>query len=305
MALIECYECGREVSSEAEACPHCGAKPRKLEIPINKPINPMKIFVGVVVGFFVLLFLISNISPNKEPSNSEQVSDSIAKENKDAECLLDLKCAGDKFTAESNAYCRGLLEDNAASIAKWDFKIGEGGFFDFLFDKFRWADSSHQQIIYIGNKAKFQNGFGAWQRVGYSCSFDVATKRPLAAWFDNQPMPPNAISKLQSKQPTSVNSPDTLALQSGNQGPSFKCSSAKSTAELLICNDEELSLLDRDLAALFEKTKEQALDKKKFLNETRSAWSWREKNCRDKECLLNWYSERNQLYTDILKNPQA
>jgi hypothetical protein len=29
MALITCRECKQQVSSEAKACPHCGAKPRK------------------------------------------------------------------------------------------------------------------------------------------------------------------------------------------------------------------------------------------------------------------------------------
>ena len=29
MALVKCHECGREVSTEAAACPNCGAKPRQ------------------------------------------------------------------------------------------------------------------------------------------------------------------------------------------------------------------------------------------------------------------------------------
>jgi hypothetical protein len=29
MALIQCHECKKEISSDAAACPHCGAKPRK------------------------------------------------------------------------------------------------------------------------------------------------------------------------------------------------------------------------------------------------------------------------------------
>lgn len=28
MALIECHECREKISSEAERCPKCGAKPR-------------------------------------------------------------------------------------------------------------------------------------------------------------------------------------------------------------------------------------------------------------------------------------
>ena len=29
MAMIKCHECGKEISSKAEGCPHCGAKPKK------------------------------------------------------------------------------------------------------------------------------------------------------------------------------------------------------------------------------------------------------------------------------------
>lgn len=29
MALVKCHECGSEISSEAKACPKCGAEPRK------------------------------------------------------------------------------------------------------------------------------------------------------------------------------------------------------------------------------------------------------------------------------------
>jgi hypothetical protein len=29
MALVKCHECNKEISSEAVACPHCGAKPKK------------------------------------------------------------------------------------------------------------------------------------------------------------------------------------------------------------------------------------------------------------------------------------
>lgn len=28
MALVQCHECGQQISTDAKACPHCGAKPR-------------------------------------------------------------------------------------------------------------------------------------------------------------------------------------------------------------------------------------------------------------------------------------
>jgi len=67
MALIDCYECGKEISSVATACPQCGAPATapRLDSPQSPPkrqIGPLKklaiiafwIFVGLnVIGFFV------------------------------------------------------------------------------------------------------------------------------------------------------------------------------------------------------------------------------------------------------------
>lgn len=43
MALINCSECGKEVSTKAEACPHCGAK------------QPQSTLVGSIVGVALIL----------------------------------------------------------------------------------------------------------------------------------------------------------------------------------------------------------------------------------------------------------
>lgn len=58
MALVKCKECGKEVSSEAEACPHCGAK-----IASNSSMGCGSI-VGIVllVGVLALVFGGSNSS---------------------------------------------------------------------------------------------------------------------------------------------------------------------------------------------------------------------------------------------------
>ena len=40
MALIRCYECGKEISSLATACPSCGAPPRSAIVPPPLPTQP-------------------------------------------------------------------------------------------------------------------------------------------------------------------------------------------------------------------------------------------------------------------------
>jgi len=104
-----------------------------------------------------------------------------ASQKKDLECLVDLQCAGDKFQSAADVYCKSLIEDQAKMLAKWDYKVDEDPF-----PRFRWADPDKKQILYLEGGARFQNGFGAWKRVSYSCTFDIATKRPVSAAFADQ-----------------------------------------------------------------------------------------------------------------------
>lgn len=48
MALIACAECGGQLSTQAEACPHCGAKtpkPRRSKVPLILLISLPLIFL--------------------------------------------------------------------------------------------------------------------------------------------------------------------------------------------------------------------------------------------------------------------
>lgn len=50
MALINCKECGKEVSSEAELCPHCGVRINPAKAPQQKPPGCLKvIFVSAAI----------------------------------------------------------------------------------------------------------------------------------------------------------------------------------------------------------------------------------------------------------------
>lgn len=72
MALINCKECGKEVSTQAKVCPHCGAKR-------FKPSDPA--LLCVAVGF-VLLFafskcttsLVETLSPKETPEAIAEAS---------------------------------------------------------------------------------------------------------------------------------------------------------------------------------------------------------------------------------------
>lgn len=48
MAIRKCRECGKEVSSEAKTCPHCG-----VANPVKKGVSPLRLILVVLLGFVV------------------------------------------------------------------------------------------------------------------------------------------------------------------------------------------------------------------------------------------------------------
>jgi|JI10StandDraft_1071094.scaffolds.fasta_scaffold37632_4 uncharacterized protein len=67
---------------------------------------------------------------------------------------------------------------------------------------------------------------------------------------------------------------------------------SRSRAEHLICNDEQLASMDRELAALYKKALERAPDKVAFRREGMEQLKARERDCTHKPCLVDWFSTR-------------
>lgn len=67
MTLKTCSECGKEISSSAEACPNCGLKSRR-----TKP------FTWVVLVLIVLVFFVSMKNTNEKQSQEAAELDRIA-----------------------------------------------------------------------------------------------------------------------------------------------------------------------------------------------------------------------------------
>lgn len=53
MALLKCKECGQQVSSKAEACPACGAKP-------HKGVSVIKVIGALFFGAIALLYFLAD-----------------------------------------------------------------------------------------------------------------------------------------------------------------------------------------------------------------------------------------------------
>lgn len=82
--------------------------------------------------------------------------------------------------------------------------------------------------------------------------------------------------------------------------PSFDCAKARSRSERLICSDEELAALDRDTGRLHARARAAARDPAAFRRQNDAEWKQREATCRDKPCLLAWYSRRRSQLQQVV-----
>jgi hypothetical protein len=243
---------------------------------------------------------------------AEAAASAAAVQEAGKKCALDLQCTAEKYSAKANGQCERMIEDHAREIAKWDYKVEKEHWYVPFTSKISWSGPSHSQVIYYGDQAKFQNAFGAWQRQSYWCVFDIASLKVTAAQFDMEGTPP-----IEDLAPGAPPPPGSSAMKNSDAGPpaetsdhsgagnetitaSFDCKKAHSTSEMLICGDAELAALDLDLAQLYNQAKAAAPDKTAFATATTQNWNWREHNCRDKACLVNWYADQKQRFENIL-----
>ena len=64
MALISCYECSHQISSEAAMCPNCGAKP-KTKKPQKKSPPPITSIVFISLFAMVVIYLFGDMYKTK------------------------------------------------------------------------------------------------------------------------------------------------------------------------------------------------------------------------------------------------
>ncbi len=96
----------------------------------------------------------------------------VAKENE--ECRKDLGCWGEKANVVAMIMCPRLVE----RMARYDYEWTDG-FLDVKFSHYRWRDIENGIVTVIGDKIKFQNGFGAWSYMIYECDIDPSTDEVL------------------------------------------------------------------------------------------------------------------------------
>jgi len=166
MALLKCPDCGHQVSSKARSCPQCGFIPKPKKQPtVSRTGLRVLLFVGTVIIVAVAF------SPKPSPKNPQaEATNAAEKSARDAACSQDIKCAGDRYEAAATSACIPYVERLAKNNFEWI-----DAWYQPKFGRFRWADTQKHVITYIGDKIKFQNGFGGWVLSIYECEYDLAT----------------------------------------------------------------------------------------------------------------------------------
>jgi len=88
------------------------------------------------------------------------------------ECRQDLQCWGERYLIDAGVRCQRAVERSAQYDMRWT-----DGWTEPKFSRSRWENQDEGLITYIGDKAQFQNAFGAWQNVIYFCTYDPAADR--------------------------------------------------------------------------------------------------------------------------------
>ena len=137
---------------------------------------PGIIIASIVLGIgFVVVVVVA--SPDTESGGQVPAAPAVPTPSlsKDEACLRDADCIGDKssWRIEAEISCSPHIENQAAYSHEWT-----DGWADPKFSRFA-TQFDGKAIRYSGDKLKFQNGFGAWQRMSYSCLYDPINERVL------------------------------------------------------------------------------------------------------------------------------
>lgn len=102
-----------------------------------------------------------------------QEKEANKKEEEDV-CKQNIQCWGDKHLLSATISCQPWVE----KLAKYDHQWTDG-WTETKFSRFKWYDPAAKTVTYIGDKIKFQNGFGAWQHMIYECDYDTLGQKVL------------------------------------------------------------------------------------------------------------------------------
>lgn len=129
-------------------------------------------FIKGLGQLFAALLLVVLARSCWEYSNTPSTAQPAAQ----ASCAeRDLQCFGDKGIVAAGVRCPRYIEGEAKHSVRWTDRTLET-----KFSRFRWASQGGGAITFIGDRAEFQNGFGAFTPVIYECDMPSDFEQVLA-----------------------------------------------------------------------------------------------------------------------------
>ena len=118
------------------------------------------------IALFVAVVLISEgILPAKKSSKSDIES----------ACAADLQCWGNRAIDVGSRQCKQSIEKEAIADIRWTDSFGRPAFMQLA-----WHNKGAKTITLFGDELLFQNRYGAYIRMTYSCVVDVFGQKVLA-----------------------------------------------------------------------------------------------------------------------------
>lgn len=133
---------------------------------------------GAIAGFVAFSVVASFSTPESAKSTAHRA---VREANTpsvltDEECVQELECWWDRHRHQAHGPCAREIERLASYSIEW---TASGWSSWQRFTHMRRVREAEGAITYIGDKARFQNGFGAWANVVYECDYDPASQTVL------------------------------------------------------------------------------------------------------------------------------
>lgn len=113
-----------------------------------------------------------------------------------------------------------------------------------------------------------------------------------------KPVMPPAVKALPATLPAPVAAPSSDALPQKRTKPGLDCAKAAVQADRLICSDDELSMRDTELSALYRRAMGAVADQSALEAEQRDWIALHRNSCSTKTCLLSAYATRKKELLD-------
>lgn len=215
MALKPCRECGKEVSDQAESCPHCGIKnpgsvarsspPPPAQPPSKKKRSGCLTVFGVCILLLVILTIIGSQSnkssspnspgntqsqPAQSPSDNVPANTSPAPQS--ASCSSDWRACKDNADLVNNSNDWAQITSACETAVDQQVRYGEpkwpGLFSGGAFATFYTGTSylSTGIAVAVEKDVQIENAFGAMVHSTAICRYDLNAQKVLdVSWSPN------------------------------------------------------------------------------------------------------------------------